>query len=397
MIKQDAITDLVMTMARFVTKRGADISSKQDLMRAINAVVGEDSLDAIFINTTDNILIPDVAVLHLYNDKFASYLLNPDSTDLCPFGYTIEIHQRCFDKYTEEELTALILHDILQNVQSDTARTRLLRAYTTVIEKHNDTDILEMFNELNLNEVLYIMYASICTRPFKAPVVGCDYVGTDEVLKSMGLGDAYDSYLEKILPVSTDTPEDRIDKDLKDDLRDVNTIINSCLDNDIRHYYHTISTNIPLISLQQVFSGTNALHSIGFYSRHRDYKRRDSFTDNANSCATVMVESYNNPKNEIEIRWQIDKIINSMRYAESEAERNVVLFKIKELSLKLSKMEEKLSRRPGNDPYMAERIRKIREFQDELEQLRRKTVAMEIKTKHWHIYVKDAMPSGYDF
>ena len=46
----------------------------------------------------------------------------------------------------------------------------------------------------------------------------------------MGLGDAYDSYLEKRLPMSNITVERAMELELQRDHRDVNTIINACLD-----------------------------------------------------------------------------------------------------------------------------------------------------------------------
>ena len=85
-----------------------------------------------------------------------------------------------------------------------------------------------------------------------------------------------------------------------------------------------------------------------------------------------------------------------MRYAETEAEREVILFKIKQLSLKLLKTEQQLTRRT-NDKYMTERLTKIREFRAELDELRDKVMKMEIKVKRWSVYVKDAMPEGYNF
>ena len=132
MISKESVTNLLLVMSRFMTKKGADMESRRELAAAIGNVIGENSLDAIYINNTDNVLLPDVAVLHLYNTDFSRFILDPDSVDTCPYGYTIEIHQRCFEKYTEEELTSVILHDILQNVQSDTAKIRFLKAYTAV-------------------------------------------------------------------------------------------------------------------------------------------------------------------------------------------------------------------------------------------------------------------------
>lgn len=395
MILKESVTNLLLVMSRFMTKKGADMESRRELAEAIGNVIGEKSLDAIYINNTDNVLLPDVAVLHLYNTEFSRFILDPDSTDTCPFGYTIEIHQRCFEKYTEEELTAVILHDIMQNVQSDTAKIRFLKAYTAVTSKHDTTLMLDLFDDISLSEVSFMAFTAICLRPFRVPVENSDYVSTDEVLKAVGLGDAYDSYLNKVLPMSNNTVEAVMARELNDDIRDMNTIINACLDRTVRHYYYTIRNEVPLVTLDHILTSRQAVESIGFISRKKQYPRRHPIPAPAQ---TAIAESYMNPKDEFEIRFQIDKIINSMRYAESEAEREVILFKIKQLSLKLLKTEQQLSRRSNtNDKYMSERLTKIREFRTELDQLREKVMKMEIKVKRWSVYVKDAMPEGYDF
>ena len=46
--------------------------------------------------------------------------------------------------YTDEELGALILHDILQNVMSDTTKIRFLKAYTAALNRHNNVQVIEM-------------------------------------------------------------------------------------------------------------------------------------------------------------------------------------------------------------------------------------------------------------
>ncbi|MCM1295224.1 MAG: hypothetical protein NC311_06755 [Muribaculaceae bacterium] len=394
MIMKDAVTDLILKMDRFSTKRGQDITGRQELMRAINTITGEESLDAIYVNNVDNYLIPDVTVIHLYNNEFGQYLMNPDSDVTCPFGYTVEIHQRCFNKYTAEELTAVVLHDILQNVQSDTAKVRFMKAYTAVMSRHDVAKIMDLFDDISLSEVAFMAFTQICVRPFRVPVMGFDYVATDEVLRTMGLGDAYDSYLNKALPVSNNTVEEAMTRELNDDIRDMNTIINACLDKDIRHYYTVIREASPLVALENILGSRQSVASIGFNSRKRNFPHKHP----VDKCAEgALAESYNDPKTEVEIRFQIDKIISSLRYAETEAEREVVLFKIKQMTLKLAKAEQKLSSRGNIDANTAERIAVLKNFLAELEALRQKTVEKEIKTKRWSVYVKDVMPEGYDF
>ena len=392
MIMKDAVTNLILKVDHFSTKRGQDITCRQELVDAINTITGEDSLDAIYVNNVDNYLIPDVVVLHLYTKEFSQFLMNPDTADTCPFGYTVEIHERCFNKYTAEELAAVILHDILQNVQSDTAKIRFMKAYTAVTSRHEAAKIMDLFDDISLSEVVFMMFSQICVRPFRVPTSGFDYVATDEVLHTMGLGDAYDSYLEKRLPMSNITVERAMELELQRDHRDVNTIINACLDKDIRHYYTVIREASPLVTLENILGSRQAAASIGFNSRKKNFKKKHP----EDSCANALAESYNDPKSDVEIQFQIDKIRSSLRYAETEAEREVLLFRIKQLTLKLVGQEQKLARYGTPSPSAVEKINKLHEFQDELENLRKQTVEKEIKVKRGSVYVKDALPEGYD-
>lgn len=399
MITRDMITNLIMKTDLFIAKRGQDINTRRELINAINQITGEDSLDTIYINKSNFFNVPTVVVLPLYHSDFSSFVMNPDDSETCPFGYTIEISDQCFDKLVAEELAAVMIHDILQNVQSDTAKIRFMKAYSDVIGKHNPEDILDSFSDISLSEVTYIMFMEICCRPFRVPVVGNNYTGTDDVLKTMGLGDAYDSYLEKILPMSIDDPEDVINKEIENDYRDVSTIIRACLDKDIRHYYNTIRTTVPLITLEHILGSHNTAASLGFISRKRSFKRRYDSSDNRTSN-TVMSESFMNPKTEVEMRFNIDKIISEMRYAESEAERAAILFRIKNLTLKLVKkkieLDKKLLQDPMNQHYVSQ-LESISNFLDELDMLRDKVVKMEIKTKVWRVYSKQDMPEGYQY
>ena len=274
---------------------------------------------------------------------------------------------------------------------------RFQKAYTDVISKHDTDMVLDLFDKINLSEICYIGFMEICLRPFKVPVENTDVVATDEVLKTYGLADAYDSYLSKTLPMSTDSIEKRIEDEVKADFRDFNTIIDACLDNNIRYYYSHIKEQMPLISLDHVLSNKNGTLSLGFVSSNRR-KPADLKGYKPAYKSQVIDESYNDPKNEIEVRFQIDKIINSMRYAETEAERDVILFKIKQLQLKLVKMERKINR--PKRLMTEDQERAIQFLEDriaELEELRSKTVKMEIKRKRWSVYIKDQLPEGYDF
>lgn len=400
MILKDSVRDLILKMDVFMTKRGRDVSIQKELIRSINTLCGQDALDAIYINNVDNFNIPDVVVLPLYHKDFSVFLMDGDLSNVCPFGYTIEIHERVFNKLNPEELSAVIMHDILQNVMSCTAKARFVKAYNNAIAKYRNDDILNLFDAISASEVMFMAYLDICCRPFCVPVMDADYVGCDEVLKGMGLGDAYDSYLDKVLPMSNDTPESRIMKYTRDDYRTMRTILRSCMDKDIRHYYNMVRTGVPLVTLDNIFVGRVTVSSLGFISRKREFQHRyipntSPFTDDGNSA---MMESFINPKSELELRFQVDKIIADMRYAENEPEREVILIKIKNLSIKLTKqkikLEDKLKKNP-QDTVVRGQYETVMNLLDELEMLREKTVKMEIKEKRYGVWVQ--YPSDYSW
>lgn len=402
MILKDVVLETITTMEVFMTKKGHDSEIAKQLINLINQMSGEDSLDKIYVNEKDNFNIPDVVVLPLYNRNFNSFLLT-DQYQTCPFGYTIEIHSRCFTSYTAEELVAVIIHDILQNIQSCSAKTRFMKAYNYAMNKYTMDHILEVFDGISSSEVAFMGFIDICCRPFRVPVMNHDYVGTDEVLKNMGLGDAYDSYLSKAMngmnhfinmDSSNNSPEARIETELKRDFQTMKTIFQSCMDKDIRHYYQMIRDGIPLVSLEYLTTRSSATTALGFADRRKTFRRR---FDSTNSEATAITESFINPKNEIELRFQVDKIIADMRYAETEAEREVILIKIKNLAIKLTKqkvdLEKKYKKNP-QDQSLRSKLEYIQNFLDELDMLRDKTVKMDIRQKKYGVFIN--YPEGYE-
>lgn len=405
MIMKDLVTNLILKTEVFMSKKGQDLTIRREMIKAINDITGESSLDAIYVNNTDNFNIPDVVVLPLYHKDFNLFLMDGEVTNTCPFGYTIEIHERCFTQYNAEELTAVILHDILQNVQSCTAKVRFIKAYNNAINRYKIDDVLDIFDDISNSEIAYMAYVDICARPFRVPVCQYDYVGTDEVLKTMGLGDAYDSYLDKyydsmkhwVNPDSfNNTPEARIETETRNDYRTLRTIIKCCMDKDIRHYYTVFRNGVPLVSLNYVFGNKTTVASLGFISRKREFKRR-YLPAGEDRNMTAITESFINPKNEIEVRFQIDKIIADMRYAESEAEREVILIKIKNMAIKLTKTIQKLDKEYKKNPQdenLRKRLEACQNYLDELEMLREKTVKMDIKVKRYGIWCQ--WPVGYE-
>lgn len=404
MILNDSIQNLILKMDVFMTKKGSDLIVRRELIQAINAIVGEDSLDAIYVNDVDNFNIPDVAVVPLYHKDFNLFLMDGDLSNTCPFGYTIEIHKRCFTELTAEELVAVVIHDILQNVQSCTAKTRFIKAYNYAIGKYRVDDILNLFDGISVSEVSFMAFMDICLRPFRVPVMEYDYIGTDEVLKNMGLGDAYESYLDKSQYetnrwVNRDsfnsTPEAKMQTEVTYDYRTMKTIIASCMDKDIRHYYAMVRNGIPLVTMDHIFGNKHTISSLGFISRKRDFKRRYVPTSPDQGIGNLS-ESVLNPRNEIELRFQVDKIISEMRYMESEAEREVILYKIKQLTIKLTKtkirLEKEFKYKPQSEDYR-HRLEYVQNLLDELDILREKVIKTDIKKKRYGIWVQ--WPEGY--
>ena len=148
---------------------------------------------------------------------------------------------------------------------------------------------------------------------------------------------------------------------------------------------------------------SKTMNSLGFISRRRKLMKKYepvAIPGESGTTATVITESFMNPKNEVELRFKIDQIISSMRYAESEAEREVLLFKIKNLTLKMIKTREELDRKIQKDPVnktLTSQMNTVMNFIVVLNMLRDKCVKMEIKQKVWRIYSKVDLPEGYQY
>lgn len=397
MINNDLLMDLILKMNALRMKKGQDVGLKRKVVDAVNAFIGEKSLDTIYINTESNTLIPDVFVMPVYNDKFGSFLLDSELGTNCPYGYTIEIKTDAFDNYSAEELTAVVIHHILQNVQSACSRVRFLTAYTNAINKYNDNDVLDMFRDISHPEICYFAYIDICSRPFNVPVSYDDYVGTDDVLKNVGLADAFDSYLIKTNGISNKTPEDVIEWEIKRDFKTLETIMESIMNRDILCYYEMIRNALPLVTLKYITGKPDKNNILGFVSYNKSFAKKYP-TKISSADEISLTESIMNPQNEIELRFQIDKIITEMKYLETEAERAAILFRIKQLHLKLIHTEMKLSGRlqkhPGNRTEM-EKLKYVEKCISELDSLRKKVVEKPVTPKHYGVFVQ--YPAGYEY
>lgn len=398
MILKDLVMDLILKTNTLMAKNGQDIVIRKDVVKAINAITGEDSLDTIYINNNDHYNIPDVFVMPIFNKEFNYFVLDANVSDNCPFGYTLEIHQRCFKKYTAEELTAIIIHDIMQNVQSCTAKTRLLNAYDHAIDKFKTADVMNIFDDISLAEILYIAMLDICARPFRVPTIDYDYVGTDEVLKSIGLADAYDSALAKMLPMSNNDPQDVIAKETEMDYRTMKTLLMACKDKTARLYYNMLRDGMPLVTIENILSSSASASSLGFVSRRKNFKKRYDMNQSEGKEMTAMSESFMKPTSEVDLRYQVDKIIMEMKFAESEAERSVILVKIRNLTVKLMKAKKKIDddiEKHPDDKNLQTKSDYMSSFLAELEVLRTKVMNMEIKEKRYGVFVK--YPVNYEY
>lgn len=421
MILKDTITDLLIQMDVFMNKKGRDIDVRNKIIADINEITGEDTLVKIYINEVDNFNIPDVVVLPLYHLGFGKFLLDDMDTNTCPFPYMIELHERCFQNYTAEEVTALILHDILHNIESSVLKDRFMKAYNTTISKYPMEKVIDAYERFSSSDTCYLAVLDICLRPFRVPVAsGYTYCGCDDVLNNLKLGDAYDSYLEKYYNTSKHwkpmldlkqekDPNLQMEQDIKMDQTTMDTIFMACMDHDIVHYYEMVKNGVPLMILSDVMTHPTVDGGLGFkYRKHpfhcRKMRPNSPCYDQADELASVnevaaeyLTESYINPKTEIELRFQVDKIIADIRYAESETEREAILIKIKNLALKLTKTKmkyEAVYKKEPSNPEVKQKIEYVQNFLDELEMLRKHTLEMEIKKKRYGLFIN--YPANYE-
>ena len=196
MNKLDILKRTILRLDAFMLKQGQDMGLRKDVIDGINQFTGENSLSTIYINTADSTQVPYVFVMPKYNKDFNKFIMNADLDYHMPWGYTLELSRMAFTKFTSEELMALILHAITQNVMSSSAKIRFLNAYSTALGEFRDDTILDAFEDLSHSEVCYIAFSDICMRPIRVPVENQDTLGTDEVLRTAGLADAFDRAVE---------------------------------------------------------------------------------------------------------------------------------------------------------------------------------------------------------
>ena len=397
MSSQDNLKRTIIKLSAFMTKKGQDIGLRKDIIDGINQFTGENSLDTIYINPIDSTLIPDVFVMPKYNKDFNLYIMNADMAYHCPWGYTLEIASRAFTKYQPEELMALIIHAISQNVMSSMAKMRFLKAYSDSLEEFRDTTILDVFEDLSHSEVCFIAYSDICMRPIRVNVEDGDYVGTDEVLKTCGLADAFDQACLKIDGLNNNTPEQIINREIEQDHKTLKVVFDAVVNNDIRHYFEMIKNACPVITLTNISGLRKNGPALGFVSDPHAMKAPINPT--IETHPQVMTESLTNPKNEEELRYQMDKIGVSIDYIATEDEKTSILYRIKVLKLRIMKtkleIEKKLRRKQLTVDEANYKLNYLKEFEEILETYRKRTIEKKIKPRTvglWAVY-----PPGYEY
>lgn len=397
MTSQDNLKRTILKLSAFMTKKGQDLGLRKDIIDGINQFTGENSLDTIYINPIDSTLIPDVFVMPKYNKDFSLYIMNADMAYHCPWGYTLEIAARAFDKFQPEELMALIIHAISQNVMSSIAKMRFLNAYSAALDDFRDTTILDVFEDLSHSEVCYIAYADICMRPIRVNVENGDYVGTDEVLKTCGLADAFDQACLKIDGLNNNTPEQIINREVSQDHKTLQVIFDAVVNNDIRHYFEMIKNACPVITLTNISGAKKNNTVLGLVSD--PHAPRAKLETSIDRHPHMIMESLTNPKNEEELRFQMDKVGVAIDYIATEDEKTSILYRIKVLKLRIMKtrleVEKKLKRKQLTLDEANYKLAYLKEFEEILETYRKRTIEKKIKPRTvglWAVY-----PAGYDF
>lgn len=386
-----AIVKLMLAMERFHSKKGKDLDAKVGLIREFNTFTKSNTLQAIYINTEDNALIPDVYVLPSYYVGIGNYLISLDCELLNGGKYTIEISERCFSKYTSEELTSIILYHIIQNVLSNTAKSRFLTAYTCTIDKYNDRNIMNVFANTAYDEIAYLIFMDICARPLHAPKTPNEetptvLISSDDILRAYNIYDIYYDAINRESESAGNLLEDCLKRELDKDSTTAKIVIEMCIAGEIVKYYNEIKANLKMISINNIKNFKNCAAAIGSSAYNLENHK-------------VVNESFINPTNDTELQFKIDKIVTSMKYAENEDERASLLFKIKTLRLKLLKLKNNYNKQNTQDTKERAEIKSKLEIIDgylyTLDKLRLEVVNMEIVPKKYGVFIK--YPEGYDY
>ena len=406
MNKLDILKRTILKLDTFMIKNGQDMGLRKDIIEGINEYTGENSLSTIYINSSDSTLVPYVFVMPKYNKDFNKYVMNAEIDYHMPWGYTLELSTMAFKKFTAEELMALIIHAITQNVMSSSAKIRFLNAYSRALSEYRDSTILDAFEDLSHSEVCYIAYIDICSRPIKVKIENRDTLGTDEVLKTAGLDDAFDSAAAKIDGLTDNTSEQVVHKEIEQDYKTIQLIFQSVFNNDIRHYFEFVKNAIPLITLKNVISSKKNSIALGFAgdfisdARAPIHPLGEATIEYTPQLADMtLLESLSNPKNEEELRYQLDKVGVSIDYISTEDEKVSILYRIKVLKLRIMRTKLEIERKVRQKKLTADeanyKLGYLEEFNDILEVYRKRTIEKKLKPRQvglWAVY-----PEGYQY
>ena len=406
MNKLDILKRTILKLDTFMIKNGQDMGLRKDIIEGINEYTGENSLSTIYINSSDSTLVPYVFVMPKYNKDFNKYIMNAEIDYHMPWGYTLELSTMAFKKFTAEELMALIIHAITQNVMSSSAKIRFLNAYSRALREYRDSTILDAFEDLSHSEVCYIAYIDICSRPIKVKIENRDTLGTDEVLKTAGLDDAFDSAAAKIDGLTDNTSEQVVHKEIEQDYKTMQLIFQSVFNNDIRHYFEFVKNAIPLITLKNVISSKKNSIALGFAGDFISDARApiqplgEATIEYTPQLADMsLLESLSNPKNEEELRYQLDKVGVSIDYISTEDEKVSILYRIKVLKLRIMRTKLEIERKVRQKKLSADeanyKLGYLEEFNEILEVYRKRTIEKKLKPRQvglWAVY-----PEGYQY
>lgn len=413
MTKTDILKRTILKLDTFMIKRGNDMSLRRDIIEGINEYTGENSLKMIYVNAEQSTQVPYVFVMPKYYPDFNRFALNIDLNYHISWDYTLEISDLAFRTFSSEELMALILHAISQNVMSSMARSRFINAYGRALAEYRDDTVIKAFDDLSHSEVCYIAFSDICMRPIRVHVGNDDRLGTDEILKTAGLDDAFDSACRKIDGLNDNTPDQIIHRELENDYRTLYVVFQSVMNNDIRHYFEVIKNGIPLITLNNVLAekksgavfgavavDNNLQYNRGDYRVHHDNQIVECAIDTNPQIADMsLLESLSNPKNEEELRYQLDKVGVSIDYISTEDEKVSILYRIKVLRLRIMKtkleIERKLQRKKITPDEAAYKMSYLDKFSEVLEVYRRR--AIDVKLKPRQIGLFTVYPEGYQY
>ena len=402
MNKLDILKRTILKLDTFMIKNGQDMGLRNDIIEGINAYTGENSLSTIYINTSDSTLVPHVFVMPKYNKDFNRYVMNAEVDYHMPWGYTLELSQDAFKKFTAEELMALIIHAISQNVMSSSAKIRFLNAYSRALSEYRDSTILDAFEDLSHSEVCYIAYVDICSRPIRVKIENRDTLGTDEVLKTCGLDDAFDSAAAKIDGLTDNTSEQVVHKELEQDYKTMQMIFKAVMNNDIRHYFEFVKKAIPLITLRNITASKKNSVALGLASDSSApiVPMEEATIEYTPQLANMsLLESLSNPKNEEELRYQLDKVGVSIDYISTEDEKVSILYRIKVLKLRIMRtkleIERKVKQKKLTPDEANYKLGYLEEFNEILDVYRKRTVEKKLKPRQiglWAVY-----PEGYQY